>query len=186
MTRAAERLVIAGYAGHQRRPDGCWYDLVAQGLGEAAVAAPAFWDEAAVVLRYGEGLTADGGDEGELAASSPDLPDWLMRPRSRRRRPPNACGPRTGAGRADQGADQGTTSRVARASPPMRCCKVARRRARPARARRPLPGSTRTGARCRRPAASRSPTRSWRSSIRPRSCSCSVPARVERSRLRGS
>ena len=111
MTRAAERLVIAGYAGHQRRPDGCWYDLVAQGLGEAAVAAPAFWDEAAVVLRYGEGLTADGGDEGELAASSPDLPDWLMR----RARPEAAAERlRPSHGRGSRGPGRGPGDDIAR------------------------------------------------------------------------
>jgi ATP-dependent helicase/nuclease subunit A len=32
MTRAAERLVVCGCQGKQRRPAGCWYDLVLEGL----------------------------------------------------------------------------------------------------------------------------------------------------------
>ena len=61
MTRAAERLVVAGYETLKRRPEGCWYDLVADGLKDVAFDAPAFWDERAVVRRFGEALVADGG-----------------------------------------------------------------------------------------------------------------------------
>jgi ATP-dependent helicase/nuclease subunit A len=32
MTRAAERLIVCGWQGDRRRPGGCWYDLVTDGL----------------------------------------------------------------------------------------------------------------------------------------------------------
>jgi ATP-dependent helicase/nuclease subunit A len=32
MTRAAERLIVCGYVGLHKRPQGCWYDLVYDGL----------------------------------------------------------------------------------------------------------------------------------------------------------
>ena len=32
MTRAAERLIVCGWQGVNRRPKGCWYDLVTDGL----------------------------------------------------------------------------------------------------------------------------------------------------------
>ncbi|RBP05696.1 DNA helicase/exodeoxyribonuclease V subunit A [Roseiarcus fermentans] len=77
MTRAAERLIVAGYQGQRRRPDGCWYDLVAGSLEPATVAAPAFWDAKAIVRRYGESLTADAASETEAPAAPPPPPGWL-------------------------------------------------------------------------------------------------------------
>ena len=41
MTRAAQRLVVAGYATSRRRPADCWYDLIQTGLADALVEAPA-------------------------------------------------------------------------------------------------------------------------------------------------
>ena len=40
MTRAIERLVVCGYEGQQRRPDGCWYDLVRDALWDPAAEEP--------------------------------------------------------------------------------------------------------------------------------------------------
>jgi ATP-dependent helicase/nuclease subunit A len=51
MTRAAERLVICGTEGQQKRPDGCWYDLVADALVPHAVEEPGD-DGNGTVLRY--------------------------------------------------------------------------------------------------------------------------------------
>ena len=36
MTRAAERLIVCGCQGVNRRPEGCWYDLVVNGLAASA------------------------------------------------------------------------------------------------------------------------------------------------------
>jgi ATP-dependent helicase/nuclease subunit A len=76
MTRAAERLIVAGYETQKGRKNGCWYDLVAEGLKDAAIEAPAFWDEGAAVRRYGEGLAADGSAEQPAVADQPP-PAWL-------------------------------------------------------------------------------------------------------------
>jgi ATP-dependent helicase/nuclease subunit A len=77
LTRAAERLVVAGYETQKGRAEGCWYDLIADGLREATTEAPAFWGGGAVVRRYGAGLLADGG-EGVAATRPPtSLPGWL-------------------------------------------------------------------------------------------------------------
>jgi len=32
MTRAADRLIVCGCEGQKKRPDGCWYDLIVEGL----------------------------------------------------------------------------------------------------------------------------------------------------------
>ncbi len=79
MTRAAERLIVAGYETQKGRKNDCWYDLVANGLREAAIEAPAFWDEKAVIRRYGESLAADGSGE-EPAVESHPPPAWLSAP----------------------------------------------------------------------------------------------------------
>ena len=36
MTRAAERLIVCGYQGPKKRPEGCWYDLVINGLAASS------------------------------------------------------------------------------------------------------------------------------------------------------
>jgi ATP-dependent helicase/nuclease subunit A len=36
MTRAAERLIVCGWQGDRRRPEGCWYDLVVNGLATSS------------------------------------------------------------------------------------------------------------------------------------------------------
>jgi ATP-dependent helicase/nuclease subunit A len=41
LTRAIERLVVCGYDGERKRPEGCWYDLVLDALKEVAVREPA-------------------------------------------------------------------------------------------------------------------------------------------------
>ena len=41
MTRAKERLVIAGTQGRNKIPDGCWYQLVEDALKADCVAEPA-------------------------------------------------------------------------------------------------------------------------------------------------
>ena len=76
MTRAAERLVVAGYETLKRRQRDCWYDLVADGLKDVAFGEPAFWDERVVVRRFGQALVADGGGIA-AAAETASQPGWL-------------------------------------------------------------------------------------------------------------
>jgi ATP-dependent helicase/nuclease subunit A len=77
MTRAAERLVIAGVEGERARPKGCWYDLVHDALiplsEEIATPEGPIW-------RYHKEPDKDPGEVGEAAATaSPPigLPTWL-------------------------------------------------------------------------------------------------------------
>jgi ATP-dependent helicase/nuclease subunit A len=76
MTRAAQRLIVAGYETSKRPPD-CWYDLVHSGLADALREAPAPFRAGGVILRYGEGLCAEDGGETSKARSRETLPGWL-------------------------------------------------------------------------------------------------------------
>jgi ATP-dependent helicase/nuclease subunit A len=80
MTRAADRLVVAGSRGVNRIPPGCWYELIADALKPEAIEEPAD-DGDGTVLRWRR--SADAG-AAEQAASAPapqrhDVPGWLRR-----------------------------------------------------------------------------------------------------------
>jgi ATP-dependent helicase/nuclease subunit A len=77
MTRAAQRLIVAGYQTSDRRSDGCWYDLVELGLRNWMTDAPAPWSAADTIRRFGEGLTADDCNEAMLPFVFAHLPTWL-------------------------------------------------------------------------------------------------------------
>jgi ATP-dependent helicase/nuclease subunit A len=77
MTRAAQRLIIAGFENAKGQSDGCWRELVRLGLGESMYPVPAPWGNGETILRFGEPLTADDEDEAAGAAPSADLPAWL-------------------------------------------------------------------------------------------------------------
>ena len=78
MTRAAQRLIVAGHETSKRRPLDCWYDLILSGLGDALVEAPAPFHGGSTILRFGEGLRAEGGDETAPAHVLDALPGWLV------------------------------------------------------------------------------------------------------------
>jgi ATP-dependent helicase/nuclease subunit A len=79
MTRAADRLIVAGCEGQKKRPDGCWYDLIFSGLqdreGFAAVG-----EGDAQIWRYRKVPDADAAPVA-AAATTPDKtltePAWL-------------------------------------------------------------------------------------------------------------
>ncbi len=77
MTRAAQRLIVAGYEGMRGPAEGCWHDLVRLGLDEAMSRAPAHWGEGEMILRFGEGLTAEDAGGADEAAPPEEFPDWL-------------------------------------------------------------------------------------------------------------
>jgi ATP-dependent helicase/nuclease subunit A len=58
MTRAAERLIIAGFEGARARPADCWYNLARLGLDAAVRAEPAPWNPEETVWRLGRGALA--------------------------------------------------------------------------------------------------------------------------------
>lgn len=78
MTRAAQRLIVAGHETSKRRPSDCWYDLIHSGLSDALVAAPAPFREGGTIWRYGEGLRDEGVDESASAPALDSLPGWLI------------------------------------------------------------------------------------------------------------
>ncbi len=78
MTRAAQRLIVAGYQGAKARPADCWYDLVHAGLADELAEAPAPFSGDETILRFGEGLSADEGGERTSARALDALPGWLV------------------------------------------------------------------------------------------------------------
>lgn len=84
LTRPRDRLYIAGFEAKTGRAKGCWYDLIAEGLGSALVGANA-WDgnhvrrlEAQQTAPHEVSRQADR-DDGPAAP----LPDWAKRPAPR-------------------------------------------------------------------------------------------------------
>jgi ATP-dependent helicase/nuclease subunit A len=80
MTRAADRLVVAGSRGVNRMPDGCWYQLIERALKAEAVEELAD-DGAGTAWRWrkvaGETPPVPPASASEAAAH--DVPDWLKR-----------------------------------------------------------------------------------------------------------
>ncbi|MEA2929539.1 MAG: ATP-dependent helicase/nuclease subunit, partial [Hyphomicrobiales bacterium] len=82
MTRAADRLVVAGSRGVNRIPDGCWYQLVENALKPEAIAETAD-DGDGTVLRWRKSTAPQTLAPGPAAAETKGaalLPDWLKRP----------------------------------------------------------------------------------------------------------
>ena len=85
MTRAADRLVIAGSRGVQRIPEGCWYQLIDSALKGDAVEEPADDGEGNVWRWRKAGVDAALVAQPESAPPTPHgdpLPDWLKRQRA--------------------------------------------------------------------------------------------------------
>jgi ATP-dependent helicase/nuclease subunit A len=78
MTRAAQRLIVAGYLTSKSRPADCWYDLIHTGLADSLVEAPAPFRGGATILRFGEGLHAEDSGETPSPRSFDNLPGWLV------------------------------------------------------------------------------------------------------------
>jgi ATP-dependent helicase/nuclease subunit A len=80
MTRAIDRLIVCGVDGANKRPDGCWYDLVQDAIGPDCQTEPAE-DGEGMVRRYRKaGATGEAGaPEAEARTQPIALPDWLRR-----------------------------------------------------------------------------------------------------------
>ncbi len=76
MTRASERLVIAGYETQKGRAKDCWHNLVSGALADRMTKAPASWG-GETILRLGQGLIGGGAGESSQAAAAEPIPDWL-------------------------------------------------------------------------------------------------------------
>ncbi|HKS63058.1 MAG TPA: 3'-5' exonuclease, partial [Xanthobacteraceae bacterium] len=78
MTRAADRLVIAGSRGVNRIPPGCWYELVSDALKPEAVEEATA--EGAVWRWRQRGPEAAAGVSAAITAARHDVPEWLHQP----------------------------------------------------------------------------------------------------------
>jgi len=77
LTRASERLVICGYDGERKRPEGCWYDLVLDALKEVAIRGPAD-DGDGELWRYRKAASPVAAAAPPLPVDEADvLPPWL-------------------------------------------------------------------------------------------------------------
>jgi ATP-dependent helicase/nuclease subunit A len=80
MTRAEERLYIAGHCGKNDFPPDSWRSMIKEALGTEAIRVPAPWGNGDSVLRFGDGQPADVSQEHvfEQPASTKALrPAWL-------------------------------------------------------------------------------------------------------------
>jgi ATP-dependent helicase/nuclease subunit A len=78
MTRAADRLIVCGALGEQKRPEGCWYDLVFGALKPHAKEMPAE-DGRGTIWRFCKTEPADETTAQPAAEqkAKPTLPEWL-------------------------------------------------------------------------------------------------------------
>ncbi len=87
MTRAAQRLIVAGYEGLRARPQDNWHDLMRLGLGDTLQEAPAPWGGDDVVLRLGETAGGEALASMRLPEVAAPKPAWLSVPAPRQTAP---------------------------------------------------------------------------------------------------
>jgi ATP-dependent helicase/nuclease subunit A len=96
MTRAIDRLIVCGFDGERKRPEGCWYDLIFNALAPAAVKAPAE-DGDGQVWRYR--TVAAETEAAKSAAAQPQgredqpAPRWLREDAPRETERPQPLSP---------------------------------------------------------------------------------------------
>ncbi len=86
LTRAEERLYIAGFHGKRGPVAGCWHDMImAAGLRDELEPIPAPWDRDETILRRGDAFPpAATPAQGAMAlAPGAALPAWITRPAPR-------------------------------------------------------------------------------------------------------
>ncbi len=105
MTRAEERLYIAGHCGEKGPQVGSWHGLVAAGLADCATPEPADFDPAQTVLRLGAPSRADDAVAPRARAPRVDLPDWALRPAPLERDPAPPVRPSSALSAADARAE---------------------------------------------------------------------------------
>ena len=109
LTRAEERLYIAGHRGGRDCPPESWRGMIEASLTPNAVEAPAPWGAEQKVLRYG---AAEASEEAPLAAESPAAeersappPAWLAAPAAAELAAPPPLRPSSALEGADQIAE---------------------------------------------------------------------------------
>ena len=89
MTRAADRLVVAGSRGVNRAPPGCWYELIERALKAEAIEEPADDGEGSV-LRWRKSADIVPGAASTAPEPLREQPARLADAQARRRRPRRA------------------------------------------------------------------------------------------------
>jgi ATP-dependent helicase/nuclease subunit A len=81
MTRAIDRLIVCGYDGERKRPQGCWYDLVFDALSTVAVVSEPANGTEGPIWRFGGDAPAAIGAPGPATATPTETPrpPWLDR-----------------------------------------------------------------------------------------------------------
>ena len=112
MTRAAQRLIVVGHHGVNGPAEDNWHALISAGLGEWLQPAPAPWDAAETIARFGAPPRDDAS--AELAPANAPIvePDWLRRPASAEA-PPATLSPSRAAAPRRQADDAGRDRRQA-------------------------------------------------------------------------
>ena len=79
MTRAEERLYLAGFHGVSGPAPGCWSEMIAAGLVEGFSAHPAFWDGGQEIRRCATSgrRVDDGRPSAQARPPAPARPSWL-------------------------------------------------------------------------------------------------------------
>ena len=79
MTRAAERLIVAGFEGVKGRGADCWHDAVSAAVSPMADECEAPWDPRETILRFGAPWRSEAAP---AASHSPPIapPEWLFTP----------------------------------------------------------------------------------------------------------
>ena len=96
MTRAAERLIVAGHCGPNGPQAGCWHEMVRGGLAESMHEVPAPWGGGETILRLASPPHAASSAREPPRAAAPSPPDWLFAPAPQEAAatPLRAAGPR--------------------------------------------------------------------------------------------
>ncbi len=100
LTRAEERLYICGHQGARGRQQGCWFDLVVDGLADVLVDIEDPDAPGGIVRRLGEPARG-GAQTSVLADVEAEAPDWLFRPATREPEPPPPLRPSSALSGAD-------------------------------------------------------------------------------------
>ena len=97
LTRAEERLYLAGYLKSGRRSKGCWHEMIEATLVPGLSPAPAPWDASQTVLRRADPWPAQAHGEkpaaGEVSDVQEPLPAWLTLPPPHEARRPSPLRP---------------------------------------------------------------------------------------------
>jgi ATP-dependent helicase/nuclease subunit A len=104
MTRAEERLTIAGFLGKTALKEGSWYQMIETALSSQLKDVPARWDPSEKILRRIAGDMSRLSALGPLPASLPEtsLPDWIGQAAPKEAAPIRPLTPSTALAAADR------------------------------------------------------------------------------------